>query len=82
MYSNLKKGLVVGVVAGFIAATLVFSVCCWGATLPAISEVSLTWAVRPWWRPSNWLVALYAFAFVGFVFGVLAAFRPDSRKKR
>ena len=82
MYPNLKKGLAVGLIAGFMAAALVFGLCFWVSTWPAVTEVSLTWSFRPWWRSSNWLAALAAFIFVTLVFGVLAAFRPDFSSKR
>ncbi len=82
MYPNLKKGVGVGLIAGLVAAALVFGLCFWASTWPAATEASLTWAYRPWWRTSNWLTALAAFLFVAVVFGVLAAFRPDFRSKK
>ncbi len=82
MYPNFKKGLAVGLAAGFTSAVLVFGLCYWASTLPAVSDVSLTWAFRPWWRSSNWMAALWAFAFVGVVLGLLAAFRPDLNGKK
>jgi len=81
MYPNLKKGLVVGLVAGLVAAALVFGLCLWATTWLAVTDVSLTWSFRPWWRSSNWLAALAAFIFVAALSGVLAAFRPDVRGK-
>jgi ABC-type antimicrobial peptide transport system permease subunit len=82
MYPNLKKGVVVGLVAGFVAAGLVFGLCVWASTWPAVTDVSLTWSFRPWWRESNWLFTLAAFFVVGVLLGLLAAFRPDLRSKR
>ena len=82
MYPNFKKGVVVGLVAGFVAAVLVFGLCVWASTWPAVTDVSLTWSFRPWWRESNWLFPLAAFFVVGVLFGLLAAFRPDLRSKR
>jgi hypothetical protein len=82
MHPNFKKALVVGLIAGLAAAVLVFALCVWASTWPAASEVSVTWAFRPWWLSSNWFAALVAFAFVGVVFGVLAAFRPAVRRKQ
>ena len=82
MCSNLKKSLVVGLIAGLVAAAVVFGLCFWASTWPAVTEGSLTWAYRPWWRSSNWLTALGAFVFMAVVFGVLAAFRPDFRSKK
>jgi hypothetical protein len=81
MYPNLKKGLVVGLIAGLVAAVLIFALCVWASTWPAASEVSLTWSFRPWWRVSNWMAALITFVAIGLVFGVLAAFRPDMKRK-
>src|SRR5882724_3536833 len=82
MYANLKKGLVVGLVAGLVAAALVFGLCLLASTWPAVTNVSLTWSFRPWWRSSNWLAALASFFFVTVVVGVLAAFRLRVRRKR
>ena len=80
MNPNLKKGLVVGVIAGFVAAVVVFGLCVWASTWPAFSDVSLTWSFRPWWRESNWLFAAAAFVFVGLVVGVLTTFRPNMKR--
>jgi hypothetical protein len=82
MYPNFNKGVVVGLVAGFVAAMLVFGLCFWTSTLEAVTPVSLSMSFRPWWRESNWLAALVAFLSAGLVFGVLAALRPDLRRKR
>jgi hypothetical protein len=82
MYPNLKKGLVVGTIAGLVAGTLVFGFSLWASTWPAATDVSVTWAFRPWWRWSNWFAALTAFSFIAVVFGILAALRPDLRSKR
>ncbi len=82
MYPNLKKGLVVGLTAGLIAATLVFGLSVLTSTLRYAPDVSLTWSVRTWWRESNWVFPALAFVSVGVVFGVLAAFRPDMKRKR
>jgi len=80
-YPNLKKEIVVGLIAGMIAAVLVFALCVWESTQPAATYTSLTWACRPWWRSSNWLVSIAAFFPVGLVFGVLAAFRPETNAR-
>ncbi len=82
MRPNLNKGLAVGLIAGFVAAALVFAGCLWSSTLPVATDGSLAWAFRPWWRPSNWLAAAAAFVSVGGMLGVAAAFRPDFRRKR
>ncbi len=81
MHTKTKKFLVLGASAGVIGAVLVFGMCLWASTLPAVTQVSLTWSFRPWYRSSNWLAALIAFAFVGVVAGALAALRPDRSKK-
>jgi hypothetical protein len=82
MYPNRKRGVVVGLVAGFAAAMLVFVQCFWISTLEAVTPVSLPLSFRPWWRESNWLAALVAFVSAGLVFGILTAFRPKLRRKR
>jgi hypothetical protein len=82
MHPNFKKGLVVGLAAGFIAGVLVFGLCYWGSTWPAVSEVSVSLALRPWWKSQNWMAAIDAFALVGSVFGFLAAFRPALKSKK
>jgi amino acid transporter len=81
MYPNLKKGVVFGLVGGFVAAMLVFGLCFWMSTLPAVTPASLSLAFRPWWRESNWLAALVACLSTGLVFAILAALRPDLRGK-
>ncbi len=67
--------------AGLVGAAVVFSFCCAMAATVPISPVSLTWAYRPWWRPSNWLFALFGFLFVGAVAftAVRACYRPAPR---
>ena len=82
MYPNLKKGLTVGLISGLAGALLVLGLCVWASTWPAVTDVSLTWSFRPWWRESNWLFTFGAFIFVGVIMGVLASFRPDMRCKR
>jgi hypothetical protein len=79
---NFKKGALVGLVSGLITALLVFGLCIWGSTLPAATDVSLTWSVRPWWRLNNWLMAFSAFVTIGLFFGILATFRPDLKRKK
>ena len=82
MYPNHKNGFVVGLVAGLIAAALLFGLCLCASTWPAATDVSLTWSFRPWWRRSNWFAALAAFIVVAVLAGVLTALRPDLRGKR
>jgi cell division protein FtsX len=82
MYPNFKKGMMVGLIAGLVAAVLTFALCVWESTETPATEVSLTWSFRPWWRESNWMFTIAAFFFVGVASGMLAAFRPDMRRKR
>jgi len=82
MNPKLKSGLILGAASGGLAAVIAFGVCVWVSTQPAITEVSLSLACRPWWRESNWLLALQAFFAVGGPVGVLAAFRPEIKPKR
>ena len=77
MYLSLKKGMVVGFIAGLIGAVIVLGMCVWASTWPTVTEVSLRWAFRPWWRGSNWLEVIGAFILFGLSFGVLAALRPE-----
>ena len=64
--------------AGLVGAAVGFSFCCAMAATVPISPVSLTWAYRPWWHPSNWFLALLGFLFVGAVAftAVRACYRP------
>ena len=79
-YPNLRKGLVVGLIAGLVAAVSVFGLCFWCSTLTPLWDGDLTWAFRPWWRLDNWLSSLAVFAFVGILSGVVAAFRPAKNR--
>ncbi len=81
MHPNLRRGVVVGLIAGLLAAVSVFGLCFWMSTLPPLWDGDLTWAFRPWWRLDNWLGSLAVFAFVGIPSGVVAAFRPDKNGK-
>jgi hypothetical protein len=74
MYPDFKKGLFVGLTAGFISAMLVFGLCILESTESPATEVL--------WRESNWMFAVAAFVSVGAVFGLLATFRPDMKRKR
>src|SRR5216684_3742895 len=80
-YPNFKKAVFVGLVAGFVATVLAYSLCVWLSSWPAVTDVSLTWSFRPWWRTSNWLFTLASFFVAGLLFGMLAAFRPDERRR-
>jgi hypothetical protein len=81
MYPNWKKGIKVALIAGSIAALLDFAFSYWISRQPAITDVSLTWSFRPWWRLSNWMFAFGTFVVVGTIFGLLAAFRPNLKKR-
>ena len=82
MNAKFKKLLLLATGAGLVSALLVFGLCLWASTWPAVTEVSLTWSFRPWYRSRNWLAALIAFAFVGLAAGVLAALRPERSSER
>ena len=73
-YPYIKRGLKAGIVTGLIAGVLWFLWCCRMASLPEVSDVSLSLALRPWW--SNWKSALVVFAFFFVLVGALAALRP------
>lgn len=81
MYLNWKKGIRVALLAGTIAAALVFALSYFISQQPPITDASLTWSFRPWWRFSNWCMAAGAFFVAGSFFGLLAAFRPDFQKR-
>jgi hypothetical protein len=82
MIARLKKGAVVGITGGTAAAVLVFALCFWASTWPALGPVSLTWSFRPWWRASNWAAALVTFICVAVLLGFRAVRRaePVTRK--
>ncbi len=77
---NVRRGLYAGAVAGAVAFVLCFALCWWSSTLPAVSDASLCWAFRPWWRLSNWVESLVVGAVIGVIAAFLAAFRPQTRK--
>ena len=81
-YPNWKRGLWAGCIGGAVAGVLWFALCLWVASLPAVTVVSLSWSVRPWWRLSNWVESLCC-ALVGFlIVGALAACWPKRRKEQ
>ena len=49
-------------------------------TLPAVTDVSLCWTCRPWWRLSNWVDSLVVGAAIGVIAGLLAAFHPRAAR--
>ena len=73
-YPNIAKGLKAGLIGGGLVGLLWFLVCCWAASWPAPTSVSLSLAFRPWW--GNWPSAIVAFAAGFVVIGALAALRP------
>src|SRR5579863_2025757 len=76
-YPDIKKGIRWCIIVGGVVGGSYFAFCCWASTFPAVTDVSLSLAVRPWWR--NWEPALFLFLATGVPVGILAAFRPDLR---
>lgn len=81
MYPNWRRGMKVGVIAGTIAALLMFGLSYLMSQQPAITPGSAALAFRPWWRLSNWIDSAGAFVVTTGIFGLCAAFRPDFGKK-
>ncbi len=73
-----KKGLIVGSIVGLVFVLLYFGLCYWGSTWPAFPG-SLASAFRPWWR--YWRGSLVLFLVTTLMAGVLAATRPEIRRK-
>jgi len=73
---NWRRGLVVGLVAGLLLAAGWMTWLAYVYTLPALSPVSLSIAVSPWWKANNWASAGVVFILSGGIVKVLAAFRP------
>ena len=73
-WPDLDHGFRVGILTGLIAGLLWFIFCCWAASLPAVSPVSLSLAFRPWWTNGKSALAVFVFFFT--VIGFLAAIRP------
>jgi hypothetical protein len=48
------------------------ALCWWVSTLPAVTDVSLSLAFRPWWR--HWEGGLFVGFLLGIVTGVFATF--------
>ncbi len=53
-------------IGGLFCAAVCFSWVFVLSALPAITDVSLCFALRPWWRASNWVIILCALGFGGF----------------
>jgi len=54
-FPNWRRGLRNGLIAGGIIFILSFAYTIFFSTLPAISPVSLSIALRPWWKIQNWM---------------------------
>jgi hypothetical protein len=78
-YPNIKKGILWCFIVGGIIGGGYFGFCWWVSTLPPVSKVSLSLALRPWWK--NWSMALFLFIVTGVPVGILAAFQPIRDKK-
>ena len=76
-YPDIKKGIRWGLIVGGVIGAAWFALACWLSTLPAVTDVSLSLTMRPWWK--NWSTALFFFLVTGVPVGILAAFRPDVR---
>lgn len=68
-----KRGLIHGFIAGGIVFILVFGFIIHTSTIPAISDVSLSLAYRPWWKFSNWIQSFFCSVPFFIVFGSRAA---------
>jgi hypothetical protein len=80
-YPNWKKGLRSGLVAGGVIFILTFAFTIFLSTLPAISPVSLSIALRPWWKLNNWIICfIFASPFFLF-FGAGGAFKIKKSKR-
>jgi hypothetical protein len=77
MSFNVLNAIKVGLAAGAAAGVLVFLACCWVASLPAVTVVSLSLSFRPWWRTGNWLAASLALVLSAGAAGILAGLRPQ-----
>jgi len=75
-----RRGARAAIIGGLIGFAGYFALCVVTSRLPAVTDVSLSLACRPWWRWSNWISSLVVGAAAAIVFGLLAAFRP--RRKR
>jgi len=77
MYPNWKKALKVALIAGSIAALLVFALLYSASREHTVNECGLKWPSNPWCYWMTWRMAGFVFLLVGSFFGLLAAFRPD-----
>ena len=78
---GIRNAILIGGVFGLISflsgMTFVFML----AAGPAVSDISLCWAFRPWWRSSNWVFALIPSKIIGLIFFGAAIGSSRSRKK-
>jgi hypothetical protein len=76
-HPNIKKDVRWCCMVGGTVGLVWFGFSCWLSTIPPVSEVSISLALRPWW--SNWRPGLFFALLTGLPVGILAAFRPDLR---
>lgn len=55
---NWKKRIKTGLIAGSIVYILTFYFIYFLSKQPAITDVSLSLSLRPWWRLDNWIISL------------------------
>ncbi len=77
---NFKKGLVVGCFAGGIACLLHFALFLFMAKMAVGPNFSFLSVVGRW--SSQWRIVLGIFIVVTLMFGILAATRPETKRKR
>ena len=68
-----KTGLLVGAIIGIILSSAWMAWLRYVSALPAISPASLSVAVSPWWRTSNWISAGIVFLVTGGIVAILVA---------
>ena len=78
-WPNWRKGRKWGIRLGALAAFAWMGWLGFVSTLPAITPVSISNAVSPWWRLNNWILTLVVSGFVFAITTISVATRP--RKK-
>ncbi|MDF3129565.1 hypothetical protein P0Y35_10205 [Kiritimatiellaeota bacterium B1221] len=78
--SNWNRGLRFGLMSGGITFMIIFAWIGFVSTLPAISEVSMSLAVRPWWRLNNWIIAILFSLPIALLFAAGGAKGQNDRK--
>jgi hypothetical protein len=81
-FPNWKRGVIYGFIAGGIIFILSFAYTIFLSTLPAISPVSLSVALRPWWKLNNWIISLIFVSPFFLFFGAKGAFTVKHKKRR